>query len=62
MDDVYICPECNWKGTECEMKGDYIACDFWSNHICPYCGYWHIDLEDYIKGENERSNSITTRR
>lgn len=39
MDDVYICPECNWKGIEHEMKGDYIDLDFWSNHICPYCGY-----------------------
>lgn len=44
--------ECGWIGTESDLGSDYIPgndeCDeAWSDYICPGCGYWEIDLDDY---------------
>ena len=61
MADVkYKCPECEWVGTESEMRADYYwiysdpdTCEHpidevWSSTICPQCNDWHNnDLREY---------------
>jgi len=49
---------CGWVGTEDEMGADSMAggecCDeVWSNHICPACDTWAIDLEDYERKDDD---------
>ena len=53
----YEC-ECGWIGTEAEMGADSIAAcgdedEVWSNWICPKCGIWALDLEDYKEVTND---------
>ena len=47
----YKCPKCGHVCMEREMDADAVLGDVeeecWSNHICPKCGTWQIDLEDW---------------
>jgi len=56
---LYACEVdgCEWVGPESEMLSDYVpggehGDESWSSHICPACGAWQIDLDEYELVDN----------
>ena len=54
--EKYQCSECGWIGYKDEMMSDSCQSEddeAWSNWICPSCGFWGCNLDDYILLENK---------
>ena len=56
----YLCPVCFCVATQSEMGADYRyygefdEYEEWSNWICPSCGRWYGELEDWVELEQNK--------